>query len=180
MARGGDERTPRLPLDALGIDNVALRVDVGAHQGVTARVAVNDQVQGNRLVAMGGLAGSSRHNPEHGPEGMGNRAALGQVAVSQQQAESVAVGGAGIGQQLIEFRLQQCGRVMGGFEAGAGGSHAEEAQQRPVMHPIKNAGVIGLQQGSLSSGENHQVPCRPVQPLTGPLQHSASLQHIEQ
>ena len=83
MARRGDEGPTRFPLDALGIDNLAFGVDFGAHQGVAAGVAIDDQIEGHRLVPMGWLDYPGGYDSEHGPEGVGDRAALGQVPIGQ-------------------------------------------------------------------------------------------------
>ena len=42
------------------------------------------------MVPVWWLDGASRHHSEHGPKGVGHGATLGQIAVSQQQAQPVA------------------------------------------------------------------------------------------
>ena len=66
---------------------------------------------------------------------------------------------------------------MGGIEARAGGSYAEKIQQRPVMHPVENAGLLSLQQWGLSGGKHQQVARAPVQPLACPAQLPFALEH---
>ena len=180
VARGSDEGSAGLPVDAAGIGDGSACIELGAHQRVAARVAVDDQIQGHRLVPVRRLDGPRRHDPEHRPEGVGHGAALGQVAVGQQQAEAIAAGCRGIGQQLVEFLLQPGRRVVGGLETGLGGLYAEVAEQGTVVHPIENAGVLGLQQGGLPGGHDEQVAGAPVQGTTRPLQLAGALEHVEE
>ncbi len=80
VAWRGDEGATALPVDAAGVADAAVAVELGAHQGVHPGLAVDDQIQGNRLMPVRGLGGSGGHDPEHRPEHMGHGAGAGQVA----------------------------------------------------------------------------------------------------
>ena len=77
VARWGDEGTTGLPVDPLGIADGAIGVEVGAHQGVDPRLAIDDQIQGHRLMAVGRLGCPVRNDAVHRPEHMGDRAGAG-------------------------------------------------------------------------------------------------------
>jgi len=186
VARGRDEGSARLPVDAGGVEDGSVGAQLSAHQAVAAGIAVDDQIEGHRLVAVGRLGDTVGHHPEHGPEGVGDGAGGGQVGMGQQDAEPVGAGGAGVRQQLLQGLLLAGGRVVDGREAGDGGQHPQVVEQGGVMHPVQNALLAGLEQGVGSGGEHEQIPLAPAQAegrtegIAGTLQLAGAAEHIEQ
>ena len=186
VTRRCDEGAARFPVDPLGVADRAIGGEFGAHQGETARRAINDQIEGHRLMPVRGLGGSSRHHPEHGPEHMGHGAGGGQFAIGQQQTEPVALGAAGIGRQVVQFCLEPVGGVVGGLKARLAWLHPQIAEQGAIVHPVENAGGIRLQQGISARRQHEQIPRRPAHghrraaALCGAFAAPASREHKEQ
>ena len=135
----GHKDAARLPVDSLSIVDRSIGLEFGAHQGVTAGIAGDDEIQGHRLVAVGGLERPSRHHPVHGPQHVGHGAGGWQVAVGQQQAEPIAIGTAGVAGQGIELRLQPIALIARGQKTWLSGFDPEIRQQGSVVDPIEHA-----------------------------------------
>ena len=71
------------------INNHPVGIQLRADHGVAAGLAINSEIKRDRLVAVGALDLASRQDSEHGPERMGDRARLWELAVAQQNADSV-------------------------------------------------------------------------------------------
>ena len=96
MAGRRDEGATRFPVDPLRVADAAIGVEFATHQGVDPGLAINDQVQGDRLVTVGRLGRAGRDDAIHRPKHVGDRAGAGQIPVGQQQADAIAAGAAGL------------------------------------------------------------------------------------
>ena len=136
------ERRGIPPVGADGVDDVSLLVEALAQQRVTTRLAVDNQVQGRRLVMVRQLDGAGRQHPVHGPERRRDGFGLGEILVGQQHADAVARGGPGIVLDLLEFPVFVLVPVQRRLESRRVGSNAQVGQQRCVVDPVESG--IGL------------------------------------
>ena len=97
-----------------GVEDLSIPIDLAAHQGVAAGIAIDDQIDGHRLVPMGRLDGSIGHHSKHGPERVADRPGGGELVVAEQDAEAIGTAGNGIIQQPLKLRFQQLAGVMAG------------------------------------------------------------------
>ena len=90
-ARRSDERRSRLPVSPLRVLDVALVIDLASDQGVAALLALDDEVQGDRLMPVRKLDGPGGQHAEHGPDHMRDRPGLVELLVGQQDADTAAL-----------------------------------------------------------------------------------------
>jgi hypothetical protein len=101
------------------------------------------------------------------PEGVADGAAAREFGMAEQEAHAVAAGGAGVGLQVGQLRLDLSGGHMQRAETGPAGLDPQMRQQRTVVHPVKNALLGGLQEGRLARGQHEQITCGPWQLKVG-------------
>lgn len=73
----------------MSIENHPVGIKLRADHGVAAGLAINSEIKSDGLVAVWSLDLASGQDSEHGPEGMGDRACLREIAVAQQNAHTV-------------------------------------------------------------------------------------------
>ena len=73
----------------MSIHDHSVGIQLRADHGVAAGLAINSEIKCDGLVAVGALYLACRQDSEHGPERMGDRARLWELAVAQQNADSV-------------------------------------------------------------------------------------------
>src|SRR5512135_1494866 len=83
---GRYERRARPPVGTPAVDDVPSVVELLTDQSVAAGLAVDDEIQGDRLVVVGELNGAGGQDAEHGPDHMGDRPGLREFLVGQENA----------------------------------------------------------------------------------------------
>ena len=71
------------------IENHPVGIELRADHGVAAGLAINSEIKRDGLVPVGSLCLASRQDSEHGPERMGDRSCLWEIAVAEQNADTV-------------------------------------------------------------------------------------------
>ncbi len=117
--RGCHEGPGGLPVDPHRIEDVAAAIEVGADQGVAARCALGDEIEGHALVAVGPLDPPDGKDTEHGPQRMGDGEGLRRGGVAEQHADPAATGRLGVplhfGQSHPGLRPVEAGGLEAGF-----------------------------------------------------------------
>lgn len=178
-ARRRDEGRALDPVDADGVLDGAVGVQFGAEEGVGSGLRVDYEVQSDRLVAVGQLAGTGGDDAEHRPQGMGDGHGLLEVLVGQQDADAAALRGLGI--VLGGFKLGHYGfmSVDRGLEAGGRLLRAEVGEEGRVVDEVEGSVGVSVVDG-LERGQSYEVAGLPGDGAVGGLGVAAAVDDVEE
>jgi len=148
----------------MGVEDQTIGTQLGAGERVGAGAAIDDQIKGHGLVAVGGLHRPRGHDAKHGPEGVAHGAGGGQVCMAQEDADPIGLGRTRVCGHRLELLLQLWGGVMGGPKARRPGHNPEVAEQWPVVHRIEQGIACGPQLRRHQWGQHKSIPRAPGHP----------------
>mmetsp|Transcript_5699 Transcript_5699/g.21528 ORF Transcript_5699/g.21528 Transcript_5699/m.21528 type:complete len:312 (-) Transcript_5699:280-1215(-) len=162
----GDEDPAGGPVAPDRVDDVAVRVDLLAHQRVDVGRRGDGQVQRHRVVPVGSLHRLGRDGVEEGPEDV--REGLGLIArlVTEEDAESVALALGLLVRDLLHLREHLLAREEGGFEFLPIGFDPEVVHEWFVVDPVERGAALfgflaGVLEGALGDGDDEEVAVAP-------------------
>src|SRR5580698_8090675 len=90
VARWCDERGTFDPVHPSRVLDVSLNIEFGPKQGVSTGFGVDDEIQCDRLMAMGKLTRSGGNDPEHRPKRMSDGQCLSEVSIRKKDTNAAA------------------------------------------------------------------------------------------
>ena len=177
---GGNERGAGYPVFPVTVLDHAVCIQFGANHCVAARLTADDKVEGYRFMTVGILDFSLRQESEHGPQGVGDGAGLGEVGVGEEDADAVRLTGHGVVGNLLEF-----GGGFGVFEHRGvksffRGGDAEIAKKGGIVDPVEAGFAFGVMDGFTVGGENHEIALPPFDRPAASLGASRALKDEEE
>ena len=183
---GRDEDAPRRPVASNGIHDVAVGVDLLAHQRVHSGLGRHGEVQRDRVVAVRALHVLGRDGVEQRPQHVGQRLGLRARLVAQQDAEAVALRAVLRGRvfDLLHGGEQIRAFVQRGLELLHAGFAPDVIHQRLIVDPIDGgaaliAGDARVFHRTFGDGNDEHVALAPRDVPVFAARHAASADHVE-
>ena len=171
------ERRARLPVGTLGVDDVPILVEIPADQRIASGLAIDDQVEGDRLVMVRELNFPLRQHAEHRPDDVSHRSRLGELLVREQDAHAAPLGGLRVLLDDLQLRVGALLGIERRPESRGRRLDAQVSQQGLVVHPVEGRIRIGVVRRPGAGGQREDVALLPGEPVAVDLRPAGAPDH---